>query len=292
LKDRSTLGTLFLVPRAQTNDAGQITDITENAKNLSIGQNGIIEQVLNQITFALGNETAVDFFEDQGIDLGKFERVVGIGDLEFQMYVGYGDRWDEWFADFMLGIRLPTGRKDKDPGRVYFLSTGHNRHFELNAGLEGGWMCCDWFALKMDGTVSHAFKKDEKRAAQFEGATIRNIGPTVEADVSWTYFVGHFDLNFFHPANNEIGAMLGYELFLRSKDRIKFEQETATFAGITGNLDAEALEVRTNSMAHKMRLEVWNRWNLFEIIAGASTVFAGRSVMKETEAHITFNVYF
>lgn len=287
LKDRATLGTLFVVPRA--NDAN--TDITLQANALSLNK-GILSDVLNQYFFELGNQPVEEFLLEQGIDILASERIVGVGDMEWEVYGGYGDR-NKWFIDLNLGLRLPTGKRQKNGQNVFFVSTGHNGHFELMAMLEGGWRPCKYFAFKLDGSVSHAFRRTEHLAARFTGSTVNSIGPDVEAKVSWTYFIAHVDLNFFHPYNDNIGMMVGYEFYARRKDHIKYDVETMKdFAGQTGTLDATAAAARTNSMSHKIRGEFFHRWNYFELSLGLSTIVAGRSMPKETEAHLTFDVYF
>ncbi|KKK57057.1 hypothetical protein LCGC14_3058300, partial [marine sediment metagenome] len=136
----------------------------------------------------LSDTTASEFFRERCIDLCAHERITAVGDLETEAYVGYGHRQD-WFVDFLVSVRWPTGKKNKDPRRVFFVSTGHNRHFEIKLGFEGGWKPRDWFAFKLDWAWHHAFKRTEKRAAFFKGATVKNIGPTLDARVSWDYFV-------------------------------------------------------------------------------------------------------
>jgi len=293
ITDRSALSTLFIVPRGVTgtDTVEANSDITGESQALSL-QGGILSDVLEQYFFELGSQTAEEFLLNQGIDILASERVVGVGDIEWEVYGGYGDR-NEWFVDLTLGLRLPSGKRQKHPNNVFFVPTGHNGHFELMGEIEGGWRPCQFFAFKLDGSVHHAFRRTEHRAARFTGSTVNNIGPDVEAKVSWTYFIAHVDFNFFHPFNDNIGMMLGYEFYARRKDHIKFEDETAKdFAGQTGTLDATAAEARTNSMSHKIRGEFFHRWNYFELSLGLSHIVAGRSMPKETEAHLTFDVYF
>lgn len=295
LKDRTTLSTLFIVPRGISADAEEgITansDITEESVALSFG-NGILWNNLSQYFTELGSQTAEEFLFNQGIDILASERIIGVGDMEWEVYGGYGDR-NCWFVDLTLGLRFPTGKRQKNSTNVFFVSTGHNGHFELKAELEGGWRPCNYFAFKIDGSVSHAFRRTEHRAARFTGSTVNNIGPAVDAKVSWTYFIVHADFNFFHPYNDNIGMMLGYEFYARRKDHIKYEEETAKdFAGQTGTLDATAAAARTNAIANKLRGEFFHRWNYFELSLGLSHIVSGRSITKETEAHVTFDVYF
>ena len=285
--DREAQGKLFVVSRAI--DDG--TELTANAE--AAGDE--LENLMRNFVF---QEPVSEYFLTKGIDLAAHERIAAIGDIETEVYCGYGHHTD-WFVDGIFGLRFPTGKKNKDPKRLFFQSTGHNRHFEVKLGVEGGWMPLDWFSLKLDASFHHAFRRTEKRATLFKGATVRHIGETIDTRVSWSYFIVHGDLNFFHPHNPDLGCVVGYELFAKRNDNVSFkdcETTTTTATDLLGfedqELDAKAYEKRTNSMSHKVRFETFNRWNFFEVFAGGSHIFAGRNVMKETEGHVGFAVYF
>ncbi len=284
--DREAQGKLFLIPR--TDDGATIP-----ANTLAIQE--LLQFILND-NFIF-QEPVSEYFRTKGIDLAAHERIAAIGDIETEVYCGYGHRTD-WFVDGIFGLRFPTGKKNKDPKRLFFQSTGHNRHFEVKLGVEGGWMPLDWFSFKIDASFHHAFRRTEKRATLFKGATVRHIGETIDTRVSWSYFIVHGDLNFFHPHNPDLGCVVGYELFAKRNDNVSFKdcETTTTVTDLLGRtnqeLDAKAYEKRTNSMSHKVRFETFNRWNFFEVFAGGSHIFAGRNVMKETEGHVGFAVYF
>lgn len=283
-KDRDAQGTLFVVPRVDSTDPFNIA-----------GRAGAIGQAIDRVLeFITTQEGVVEYFRVQGIDLWAHECDSALGDLDFDWYVGYGHRYD-WFADFLFGVRFPTGTKIKDAKRVYQVPTGNNRHFEITVGAEGGWRPCHWFAFDLHAAFHHAFKRSEKRAAAFEGATVRNIGPEVDADVSWNYGVVRANLNFFHPWHEGLGWVFGYELMAKGKDDVDFDcdcEAPKDFFGRTGALNSCLLEDNTNTMTHKLRGEIFHRWNYFELFSGASHVVAGKHAMRETEWHIGFNVYF
>lgn len=278
--DRAEQAKLFVTPRAGCGN------IDRNARAIQ----NVVDNILEGLERS-GNNSATAFFEDCNILLCQGEHVFGAGDLDIDFFVG---PWrDTWYMNMLLGARFPTGKEHKDPGRVLFQPTGNNDHFELKLAVEGGWRPTDWFALKADASYSHAFKHKEKKAAAFTGATVKNIGPAVDADVSWGYFTGHFDLNFFHPDNPNLGFNIGYELWAKRDDNVKFCAETAVDClGKTNTLDKCILEKNTNSMSHKVRGEVFHRHNFSEFYVGASHIFAGRQVMKETEWHIGMVINF
>lgn len=286
--NREAQGTLFVVGHLNNLPLMGATGYVAN----TVPVYNAIHELIEPLLFG-ADQSAVEFFRNQGIDLCKNERVVGQGDLRAEVFFGYTDPCWCYFVHGVFGIVAPTGKKNKDPKHVFFQTTGNNGHAELKFGLEGGWQPYRWFGIDGDIAYNHVFRATEKRAAPFTGATVINIGPTIDAEVSWGYFVGHLNFNIFHPCNPDIGLMVGYELYAKGKDNVDLCVKTAkTFFDVTANLDAGLLERRTNTHTHKIRGEVFYRSFFFEIFGGASQVFAGKNAMKESEAHIGFNIYF
>ncbi|MCL4229260.1 hypothetical protein KJZ61_01055 [Candidatus Dependentiae bacterium] len=238
------------------------------------------------------NTSALGFLESKGIDLCHNQRVSGFGDLDTDLYLGY-DFTECFYGEFAVGARWPTGKKMKDAGLVYYQPTGNNGHFELKAQGDLGWQPTHWAGLHVNASYSHVFSRTEKKAAAFKGATVKNIGPSIDAKVSYGYFVGHFDVTLFHPENCNLGLAVGYELYAKRKDKVTFA--TAMAKDLNGDLkplDETILEKDTNAVSHKIRGEMFHRWNYCELFIGASRAFAGRSVLKETEAHVGIGIYF
>jgi len=175
-KDRDAQGKLFLVSRRvnPTGAAPNGDDVTSESDAIRVD----LSNQLFVLSSLSSDEKASEFFRARDIDLCAHERITAIGDIETEVYCGYGHR-NDWFIDGILGVRLPSGKKNKDPGKLFFQSTGHNRHFEIKLGLDGGWMPREWFAFKIDASFHHAFRRTEKRAALFKGATVRNTGPEI-----------------------------------------------------------------------------------------------------------------
>ncbi len=288
-QDRCAQSELFLIPRRLS--------VEDEILNLANTIRDRIKAVVNDLM--MGRETAVEFFRSACcIDLCKHERIHGLGNLDTEFYVGYGP--EHWFVNFLTGVRFPTDKRLKDPHRVFFQTTGNNGHYEIKLGMEGGWMPFEWFAFKLDWTYNHAFRRHEFRAAPFKGATIRNIGPCIDTKVSWDYFVGHVDLNFFHPRNPDLGGVFGYELFAKREDNVRFDDckkgcgspTAVDCLGREKELDVKILEDRTNAMTHKLRGELFHRWNFCELFAGASHIVGGKHAMQESEAHVGVAIYF
>ena len=277
--DRDAQGRLFVVPRA---DGEAITDDAVTIMN-------IVEEVLAN---GIGDETAVEFFDRCCIRFCNSVSTVGVGDFDTTGYIGYHADSGSFF-DIQFGARWPTGKKNDDARRLLFVQPGNNGHIELHVGAIGGWRPNDWFALSLDAMYSHVFRGIEHRAATFEGATVVNIGPLVDANVSWNYFVAHIDFNFFHPRNRDLGTEIGYEFFVRSKDKLRYCQDTAVDC-LDRNLPIDECLAASlsKSQSHKIRGETFYRIGFGEIFIGASQVFAGKFVMKESEWHVGMQIWF
>jgi hypothetical protein len=244
-----------------------------------------------------GTNSASTFLASNGISINPNQKVNGVGDLDTDFYLGYeyNDCWmGDLYSELTLGIRWPTGKRDRNPGFVYYQTTGNNGHYEVKGQFDLGIKPWAWLGLHTDFSYSHVCRSIERRAAAFTGATIRNIGPTVDARVSYNYWVFHADATFFQPDNcGGLGLVVSYELYSKTRDHLEFLSPTATdFNGVTQTLDSSILTYGTNSLAQKVRGEMFHRWDFCELFIGASRVFAGRNVFKETEAHIGLGISF
>jgi hypothetical protein len=290
---RATQATLFLVPRMYNNGndsaTGKPATLSANANSIR----NVIDELLGQFNVA-NAASAVSFLADIcGTDLSRYERVIGIGDLNTEFYFGYGPENKKWYANGILGVLFPTAKNDKNPNRVYYQPTGNHKHVEGKIGIEGGYKFCRYFALKGDFFYSHAFKRDENIAAPFKGATVKNIGAPVKAQISWDAFLGHLDATLINPYNKDLVFGVGYEGYYKRKDRIQLQQASTTDClGNMQPLDATVLEHNSDTVSHKIRAEISHRISYFEFTLAASHVVAGRNVMQETEAHIGTAIYF
>lgn len=252
-----------------------------------------IEYVLNalQNANASESESVLTFFDIHGIDFGNSDCSTGAGDTLFEFYGG--KMHDCWFADGLVGLRLPTGSDADNPRRIYQQTTGDNGHFATKLGAEGGYVPCHWFGMKFDFFWSHYFSHTEKRAVPFKGSTIRNIGPCIDAKVHWDDFQAHADFTFFSPRCPDLGWDFGYEFFAKTDDKVCLcATQAVDFNGNTQFVDASILSKNTNTQSHKLRAEIFNRWGCFELFFGGSYIVAGRQVMKEAECHLGMKAYF
>lgn len=321
--DVDAQGSLFIVPRAvvDINDP-QLFELTDNSQTFIDNSVMAILEIINPL------ETASFFFSENGIDLFAHEHIVGVGDLTFEWYIGYGDRFD-WYIDGVIGAIFPTGTDTCSARQIFHKPTGNNKHYEIKLGLEGGYNWCDQLAIRAEAFYGHAFSKTESRAIVFadpdaptptnnncnsscngNGTNVdpcalflKNIGTPICVDVSWDWFYGRLDFTIFHPYNSDLGLTFGYEFYWKSHDHFNRDcggddcntvttVTTNDLLGQPGTVDFCAMQRNSQVFSNKLYGEIFHRWNFFELFAGASQIVAGENVMKETEAHLGLRLYF
>ncbi len=277
---------LFVVPTVA--NTGAISP--EAVNNVVTGAN----QIKAAIEGAIQNmdDSIAEFYEDIHLAFCRGHNR-GIGDLDLELYAGRN--WgcnNDWWTDVMFGVRCPTGKAVCECLYPVLLPLGNNKHTELRVGAAAGWNTCDWIKFMLHGSYSWALKHCEKVAAPFTGATVKNLGPCVDAQVKWGYFLGDFDVSFF--TNDCCGFDLGYELYYKRCDDICLCATTATdWANRTAQpLDASVLSRNTKQMGHKAKVGIFSIIGDCEIGGGWSTYFAGYNMPRETDFYLRMGVSF
>lgn len=240
----------------------------------------------------LTDTNAVTFLDQQGI---KFEtsRLVGLGDFITQFYANWTNNC--WFFEGVFGVVWPTAYREKNPGNLLraLFPRGNNKHYEIQVAALGGWEGRDWLKIKADALYSYVTPRSEHVAGSFAGSTVKNIGPATEADVSWHYFVTDVDFTFIHPKNCDIGLDVGYQAYIKLKDKVRFkETQGTTLAGTMANFDPCVLELRTDVVAHKVRMQGFWQGDFFQFFGGWNHVFAGKNATRDTDWYIGAQLYF
>jgi len=285
----------WLVFRRASNSAsnGRFDSGNTAAPNASVTGPGEPASLGIDLLLAQFNTNAFEFFQGAGFDFDSRTRE-GLGDIDLDVFYEHTFN-DKFMGELNLGVRLPTGGDANQCGNPYNPSLGNGEHWEIKLGLMGCYQPATWMNMALDARYAFVIKATERRLAAFQGATIKNIGPCVDADVDWGYFVGHFDFNFFHPKNSGIRSLIGYEFYYKTEDEVKFKQGTAVsfLGGAPAALDNELAERNTESMAHKVRFETSAQLlTHFEIFAGGSLTFAGKNVMRDRDFFGGFNIRF
>jgi len=277
--DKEAQKRLWVVGTADT--VSDRTDLVADAR--------AIQTAIQNIIKGLGPD-AISFLTSNNISFNN-QRNVGVGDLAVDLFLSRV--WCEGYLEGIAGLTFPTGKEIKEPNKLLLVPTGNNKHWELRLGFEAGWAVRDWCYLYADSYYQYVFKNTEKVAAAFRGATVKNIGPTVDADISWQYYCGHLWATFFHPCNDTCGINIGYEPYVKGKDNVSFEVSTATdFLGNTQPLDADVLELRTKQVAHKARGEMFKRSDCCHFFIGWSYVFAGKNATHDVDFYVGLSANF
>lgn len=263
-----------------------------------------------------------DWLEERGC---KFEdaRRAGMGDTPIEAFYQYNFA-EELMGELVLGVRIPTGTSANYESNPLLVKTGNGGHTELKFGAMLVWQAWEKISIKADLSYSLALKAREQLSASFVGANIKNIGPRADADVSWGYLVGHLDFNFMHPQTDSYNCVIGYELYLKGKNTVKFRQ-AAVESWLGGTIDTTSITQgggpaavgnepvngtysvsanpqalnnalaaqNTNSIGHKIRFESSIRFNEWvEASLGGSFTFAGQNLPRETDAHAGLHLNF
>ncbi|MBI2775121.1 hypothetical protein HYX58_03905 [Candidatus Dependentiae bacterium] len=271
---------LWVLPTAAV--TGGVFDIADDARNIQTAIKAIIK--------GLPNSSALQFFQGFGFDFNT-QRTIGPGDLNLELY--FQRYWCDFFGEGLLGVRAPTGKKIKNPKLLLQQSTGNNGHWEPYLGFIAGWEGLDWLHIKADGRYYYVAPAREEIAATFKGSTVKGLGPTTEADISWQYFVGDIDFTFLPVCNPRVGLDLGYQVYVKGHDHVNFVMgQLIDFLGNPALLDPAVAENRTNVTAHRIRAEIFHQSDYAEIFGGWMHTFAGKNSMKDTDWYLGMMIYF
>jgi hypothetical protein len=247
---------------------------------------GTAEIIFTAIQTAAANlQSGVgEFLTASGIDLCNGRRK-GAGDLDFEFYAGHHCEYG--FGELQLGVRVPTGRKVKNPLQVVAQPLGNNGHVELRPGIVFGSSYLEWMLIKLDATYSFVLNKTEMLPAPFTGATIANLGPAVPGKVSWQYFWADLDLTFVNPCTPTLGATVAYQPYVKLRDKICLQCPVALdFLGNPQTLDASILTKNTKRVAHTIRTEIFYNSACYNIFIGFAQVIAGHNVTRDTDIYL------
>lgn len=238
------------------------------------------------------NIDALNYLANNGFVFDSYKKS-GLGDIDVDLF--YEHMFSKcMIAELFLGVRFPSGTTKNSCNNPYraIAKLGNGEHFEIKLGANFAWDACKWFSLKLDAYYSFVLESKEQRAAVFAGSTAKNIGPCVDADVDWGYFVGRLDFQFVHPKTCRLSTLMGYEFYYKTEDHLTFKNSTATsWLGTVAALDSKLARKNTESISHKARMEsTWkpNKW--LELFIGGAVTFAGQNVFRDMDAHGGFNV--
>ncbi len=302
IKDQDAKANVWAIPIAYrpVSGSGDKLDVDSGEYPLGTAVN-LAQQV---------NSNVYEWFHDNGMDF-ESQPVNNIGDTSIELF------WeqmlnDKTLAELNFGFVAPTSKKALYKNNPYQIYTGNGGHWEIAPGAKLAFKISNTVNLKIDGKYSWVISAVEERAATFKGSLIKNIGPKVDADVKWQYFVGNFDLNITHPSTASITGSLGYQIFYKREEKIKYgkEQMASWLGGVLTDvtiqgqakkhyiddlhsLDALAAAKNTNSVSHKLKFEssyLLSGW--LEFYWGGSWAFAGKNSPESVDGYFGFHVAF
>ncbi|MGE0009839.1 MAG: hypothetical protein AB7F19_04795 [Candidatus Babeliales bacterium] len=231
------------------------------------------------------------FFERAGINFNSRSHG-GLGDIDAQFFTQYW--WNQCsFVEGNVALRLPTAGAQVAPGLIALQSLGNNGHPEIMIGTRTYWHDYDWLLLQADALFSVVLKRAENVALPLQGATIKNIGSGVPANVNWHYFLGHAEASIARPITCKDYALMrfGYELYIKSRDSISLQSNACTCIPTGTNLlNANNLRINTDVTTHKLYGEICLRHEFDCITAGifasVGGVVGGKNTPQDTDWYI------
>jgi len=256
------------------------------------------------------NSNTYEWLYDRGY-MFESTRQVGLGDTDLSFF------YEQVFGDRLTGgvaavLRVPTACGSGDDehsyaGNPYKSHLGNGRHVEIGGSLYGDVEMRSWLALHFDGCYRFAIARTEKICATPKGSLIKNIGSEQSAEVSWHSVVCNADAHFCHPQTTDLSGFVGYQLYLKRHDTVRFVTSavdswlgrfynTATHDYSVENaiiLDNTLAQANTEQIAHRIKAGfTYHFSDWFSVSAGAGITFAGKNMPKESDAYAACKVVF
>lgn len=276
----------------ETQEQFWVVNTVDTANRKLVDPALILQEHALDVLDSLGAESAEELLSQCGISFCT-EKSSGVGDLDSEYY----SQWyweDESFTELLLGLRLPTGKRQKDPGKILLQPLGNNGHVEVRLGTRTYWEPTCWLFLQGNASYSFVLNRKEFVAAPFLGACVKNIGPCIPARIKWGYFLGHLELGV-KPLESydchSLVARVGYEAYVKQRDSVELCQNSKEDCiGALQRLCAKLLERNTDVVAHKLYGEVSYRYD-FEsvtlgIFGGGGGVVGGKNTPKDRDWYI------
>jgi hypothetical protein len=263
-------------------------DVSQDAL---VSRANIIETQVQRLLMCI-QTSPEEFFEECAGTSFACQNEHGIGDMDVDFFARYYWNNDALVEGF-FGLRFPTGKK-ADPRAVFALPLGNGGHTELKIGGHACYQPCTWFRLNSDILYSHVCKNQESVAAPFQGATVKNLGPIICANVGWNYLEAHVDAtcSFVVCQCMETAFHLGYEVYQKWRDHVSFGIPKAIDCfGTLQPLYPCLLTAKTKALSQKVYgdFEIGYTPTLdmgFRLFVGFDVVVTGHNIPKEHGFHI------
>jgi hypothetical protein len=289
--------TLWLIPFGHETEAGKMS---KTVKGVEFGSPmRILQDLSEQVT-----ENVYEWLHDRGYHF-ESDAKSGIGDASIEFFYQQ-DFSSDLHAEARVGLGVPTGRDKEYYKNPYQVRLGNGGHWEVYFGGSAGWRPLSSLCFSADGNIAFVLNETETRCATYKGATVKNIGAKIDADIGWRYATLSLDCTMFHPESDSFSGVVGYQLYWKGRDDVSFKSTKAqswlgkNYNGTTGvfdeylvDLDHTVLAKNTNSLGHQVRAEASLRVGSYcELFAGGGYMFAGRYVPKNIDCYCGVNLTF
>lgn len=219
------------------------------------------------------------------------QKLTGLGNLDTELFVGRSLRYDT-YGELQLGIVLPTDKEIDRSKLLLAQPLGNNNHTEVRIGALLDHEVNDWLGLSANANANFVLKSSELLASAFSGAVVKNIGPLVNANVSWNYYQADLNAHICHPRHDNMGLTLGYNAYIKQKDKVTLPSSMNDLVDASQTTDSSVLALRTDSVAHQAKVHGYCLNDEYNLEGGFGYVFAGKNVPRHLEWHAGMNIAF
>lgn len=260
-------------------------------------------KTLNDLTDRV-TENVYNWMHARGYDF-ETEPRQGLGDIDLDLFYQQ-DFLPDITGEVIVGVRVPIDRDKQFFATPYKPRIGNGGHWETRFGGSFGWTMKKLVNLRAHGSYNFVLPEVEEVCATFKGSTIKGVGPRQEANVEWRYATLNLDCTLFHPDSNSCSAVVGYQFYWKGLDKVSYKnaqavswlgknynRTTRQFDANLFDLDGSLLAINTDSIAHRLRLEVSLRIGSYcEILFGGAYTLAGKHVARDLDTHFGVHLTF
>ena len=296
-KNQLTKETLWLIPFGHESSAGVM-----NQDIPGVGDGGsmfILDGLAASVT-----ENVYNWMRARGYEFETTPRQ-GLGDVQLDFFYQQ-DFIPDLTAEVVIGLSVPMDRDKQFFSSPYKPRIGNGGHWEARFGGSLGWVARPLVHVRAHGAYNFVLPEVEEVCATFKGATIKGVGPRQEANVEWRYATLNLDCTLFHPDSSSCSAVAGYQFYWKGLDKVAYKSlQAESWLGKTYNrttkeydpyhidLDSALLAKNTDSIAHRLRLEVSLRIGSYcEVLFGGAYTLAGKHVARDLDTHFGVHLTF
>ena len=271
------------------------------------GQNDALKGLINRYA----TESAEQWLWRNGYAFATNQRT-GLGDITVNPCYDHSFS-AAWQGGVYAHVLIPTGgsRKGGDP---YKARLGNDNHIELGGGANVAWQALDWMNIRLDAMAAYALPGKERIAATFKDATVKAVGPAVDADIDYTRVKASVDTTLVHPQASSLAMTIGYDFEFKTKDNVSLKDKTYTFKPLANDanswfggfwdnaapagfkaktvpLDGSVHAKDSERISHNIRVESsWHATEKLSLFWGGSAPIAGQYVAKMSSIYGGMNV--